>query len=224
MNTTFRKLLEQKTLAVGLTSNRGRWGARLLEMPYMSDKPVKEQGEPEPMGGLEVEAPAETDPDAALASGFESALQACVKQFVAGDLSDADFLSKIKELAKTFSKLTGAAEPEAPTQEMEKTEEEKAKETKESLQRDVEVHKLRSENEAINLMESLSFKGTKVQREAVIALPAAQRRAFIMEAMAQVNRPRSGGSAPDTFLKNQQQNAKPAETAAELAKRLKSAR
>ena len=206
---TFRRLVKEHILSDGISKNRIAWAMRLLEQPYMEEKPVQEQ-DPIPVGGLEVDAPAaETDPDAALKAGFESALMACVKAALDGD---DESLKKISELIKTHRKLSTKAEPEAPAKESteeekketkESDEEEKKKETKESLQRDAERREfetLKANARAVQLWEQLApnIKPSPSHLKATAAMQEADRRQYVLDVLAEKNRPRS--TAPHNIV------------------------
>lgn len=200
---TFRKLVKEHILADSISKNRIAWAMRLLEQPYMEEKPVQEQ-DPIPVGGLEVDAPAETDPDAALKAGFESALMACVKAALDGD---DESLKKISELIKTHRKLSTKAEPEAPAKESEadkpEDKETEEKKTKESLQRESERREfetLKANARAVQLWEQLApnVKPSQSHLKATAAMQESDRRQYILDVLAEKNRPRS--TAPHNIV------------------------
>lgn len=211
MKKTLRTWLKEAWSDESRTNEQRKHIAELLEMDDMKEKPVQEQ-DPMPMGGVEVEA---SSPEEALASGFESALTACVKDFVSGKMSDSDFLSKVKEFAKMFSKATGAGESkpkeEAKTEEGDEEADKKDKEVKESLERLAAVE---AELSVYRLCESKGFKPDAIDKKVLIALSESDRLPYIVKKQAEKTPIKS--SSPHTFRLNEsQKNEKPAAKDAE---------
>lgn len=184
---TFRALLESQ----GKRWSKGRklWADRLLEMDELTGAVA---------APVEV-APESTDPDDALWGGFQSAINAVLGKYEAGETDAAGALAKIKELLTTHEKLDAEDEPEAPDESAEDTGSDAAK--TESVKPDAdaaELAKLRREKVVRNLCESLEYTPTKPQFAALVALDAeSDRKALIEELKATpakpgVRAPRSG--------------------------------
>lgn len=196
MPTTFRDLLES-----ALPKVRGPRRVTLcnfLEQGYMAAAEMKpgEMTEEEPnLGDVPVE-PTSDDPMEALAGGFQSALNACVTQFISGEMSEADFLAKVKDLAKTFGKLGTGAPAAAETPESDQTDD-KAEDDKPEMKESIslaareraELLRLRSEKEVAALCESLAYKPSAVEVEALVGLQESRRVELVKEFIGRERRP-----------------------------------
>lgn len=232
MTIAFRELIRSQLPR--LRGPKLKAAVSLLEADYMMDekKPgeVMEDDMPPSMGDVPVEAPPEGgDPDEALKAGFETALTACVKQFVSGELPEADFLAKVKELAKVHTKLSGGGEAPAPAEategeDEEAKEKEEETEVKESLSpetqaklaRLAELEALEAKNkgrqQAAQLCESLNFQPTPAQLEGLAEMSESRRKPFVLDMIKQTRGPKSSG--PVTTKTPTE--AKPAATADEF--------
>lgn len=173
MKKTLRQLLE----ALTLTPVRQAWRKRLLEDGDMAD----------PMA-TEMEAPAGTDPDQALADGFRAAINAVLD---AEDMDAAAKLAKIKTLLTTHEKLTAAEEPAEPVQEDE--EKKKAAADKDKTEAVKENAKLKHKLAVRELCETLGVAADKVLLESLEAVPLATARKLAEREKARGGKPRSSG-------------------------------
>lgn len=188
--TTLRKLLE------GV-----RWheaAARLLEMDDMPgmDAPVDAPPAAPPLEGEE----AGPDHEAALTAGFEAAIMAAWKSYLAGEMTVDEMLKKAKDYAKSHSKLTAGKDPGGDGEAAEEADGEDAddappdKGKKEQTQVEELQKKVRDmeHREATRLLcEQNRIAPDRVFLEAINSVPLATARKLIEREKARGSAPRS---------------------------------
>lgn len=169
MNTTLRELLE---------SRRPKWSkARRLWANVLLEDDLA------PAIDAPVAAPDGGDEEDALWSGFQAAIQKVLDQYKDGSIDAKEAGKKIADWIKAHDKLSGADEPEAPS--------DKASSgggdaggsggDKSDKQESEELVELRREKKARELCESLGYTPTALQIEAVAGIKDAKRQRELAE-------------------------------------------
>lgn len=204
--TTVRELLESQRKR--WSKGRALWADRLLEMDELTGAIA---------APVEVAEP--TEPDDALWSGFQAAINAVLAKYESGETDAAGALGKIKELLNTHEKLDAKDEPEAPDDAEDDSDPDKTESEKPDKDA-AELNKLRREKAVRDLCESLEYTPTKPILGALVAIDTlADRKALIEEQKAAA--PKAGVRAPRsgrTLTESQAGDKKP--DAAATASRL----
>jgi hypothetical protein len=177
VETTLREQLEGRLPK--WKGNRRKWADRLLEDDAMA-----------PMMDAPVEADDGGDADDALWSGFQSAIQKVMDSYKAGDIDAKEAGKKIQDWLKAHDKLTGADEPEAPS---ESADDDPPAKTDDDKSEAVKVKALEHKIAVRDLAEELGVKGDKVLIEAAEALDLKGARRLLEREKARGGQPRSTG-------------------------------
>lgn len=162
MKATARQLIE--SVSKTLSKARQKWAVALLEDDAMDPAltaPVED---------------APTDPDQALADGFEAAILAVVKDETMDAAAKA---KKIAALLKTHEKLTAEPEPEAPSETPAEEGEDADEKDKKMESR---LRELEAKDACRDLCESMDFTPNNDQLAALVAIPHATARKTVAQA------------------------------------------